>query len=440
MQLLRYPFIFKAIIFYAAVQIILLFFVNLPFTSDSLVYYKQASDCIAFNTFYPGPHNINDSFITAPVYINFLIIILRIFHDPLMIRIANIILNLVQLVLIYNITQFLFHDERKSKTAAFLYMIFLTNLGAIFYNYSELLFNVLLLLAFLLYLKDTKISTFISGLTLGLAVNTRPVGIAFLISIIIISIIILKREKRIAYGTVRILVIFLLTLIIIGTLIKINTGYFVPLPTNGACNMLMGANDDATGAYNDRVFQPGKAGNFYSQDTLTFREKEKYCQDAALKWIVQHPLKWLALIPAKLFHLFGRDDWAIPALMNVGEWKIRSIINLLFDKYNSPDSFTGKSIIFKITFIFVFLVHHIYFYSLLGMMIYRFLYYRKHKLTEELKKTREIDLFIAIGTAITLCSVGAPRYQYSFLIFIIPAIAPMIDNILQLKFRRNQAG
>lgn len=138
----RRSFILKAMLCYASIQVLLLFFIDLPFTSDSLAFFVQASNCIAHNTFYPAYHNIHDSYILAPVYINYLSLILRIYNDPLTVRIANIALNLLQVYLVYAVTRLLFQNERQSKIAVVLYMAFLTNLGIIFYNYSELLFGV----------------------------------------------------------------------------------------------------------------------------------------------------------------------------------------------------------------------------------------------------------------------------------------------------------
>lgn len=428
----RHSFIIKALLCYAFIQIILLLFINLPFTSDSLFYYEQASNCIVHNTFYPAQHNLYDNYIVAPLYINFISFLLRIYHNPLIIRIANILLNLLQALLVYAVTQSLFHNERQSRIALLLYIVFLTNLGIIFYNYSELLFGVLLLLSFYLYLQDTFLSTLNSGIVLALACNTRPIGLALLISISAISVFVFIQEKHISPRILPAIGSFFFTLLVIGGITKQNTGYFVPLPTNGSCNILIGANNDATGAYNDCVFQPGKSG--YSNDlkSFTFLEKEKFFRDAALKWISQHPLRWLELIPAKLFHLFGRDDWAISALINTNQWNIYTIAKLL-KEHRNQEIFAGESIAFVIAFIGLFVLHHLYYYTLIGMMVYQFRYYKRNRLNSAISQNMIIYIFVLVGIFITLCSVGAPRYQYSFIIFLIPTITPMIDNILQKR-------
>lgn len=438
-HIFRRSFIFKALLCYLFIQILLLFFINLPFTSDSLVYYEQASDCITHNAFYPALHNINDNFIAAPVYINFLSLILRIFHLPLTIRIANIVLNLFQVFLVYAITRFLYHNERQSKIAVLLYMAFLTNLGIIFYNYPELMFDVLLLLSFFLYLKNTKISTLFSGVILAFACNTRPIGLAFFISVLTVGIIVFIQEKRIAPRVLRVLISCILTLLLIGFTTELRIGYFVPLPTNGSCNILIGANDYATGAYNDRVFQPGKAGYFDTQDSLTFLEKERFYRDAALKWIAEHPWRWLGLVPIKLFHLFGRDDWAIPALLNTNQWNIHTTSKLLFKEQRKQDIFAGESTAFIITFTMLFILHHLYYYALIVMMAFQFWYYKKNKLNYIAVQNIEIYFFALVGILITTCTVGAPRYQYSFIIFLIPTIAPMIENIFQVIGNRRES-
>jgi len=429
------PFIIKALLCYALIQVVLLLFIDLPFTSDSLFYYEQASNCITHNTFYPASHNLYDSFIVAPVHINFLTLILKIYHHPLTVRIANIVLNLLQVLLVYAVTRLLFHNERQSRIAVLLYMAFLTNLGIIFYNYSELLFGVLLLLSFYLYLRDTPFLTLLSGIVLAFACNARPIGLAFFISILAIGIFTFIQEKHISPKTLRVLGSCLFALLIIGGITKLHMGYFVPLPTNGSYNLLIGANDDATGAYNDRVFQPGKAGHFNNLDSLTFLKKKQFSQDAAFKWITQHPWRWLRLIPAKLFHLIGRDDWAIPALLNTDKWNVYTIAKLFFKEHRQQDIFAGESTAFIIAFIMLFVLHHLYYYTLIGMMVCQFWYYKNYHIDFAVSQNRTIYLFVLVGMLITLCAVGAPRYQYSFIIFLIPTIAPMIDNIIHKSYK-----
>jgi hypothetical protein len=429
----RKSFILKAVLSYAVIQFVYLSFVDLPFTSDSLEYYRLASDCINRDTFYPASHNLHDNYILASTYVNYLSLVLRIYHHPVAVRISNIALNLIQISLIYAVTRLLFRNERQSRIAVLLYAAYLTNIGIIFYNYSEILFGVLLLLCLYLYLLDTATSTSISGIVLALACNTRLIGLALCFSILTVGIVRSIREDRISTKTIRFLGGFLFTLALIGAIAKLHTGYFVPLPTNGGINILIGANDDATGAFNDRVSEPGKAGYISNPDSLTFRDKERFVRDVALQWIGRHPWRWVGLVPSKLFHLFGRDDWAIPALLNSDRWNAYSIAKLYFKEHRPQDIFAGESPFFIVAFIAIFILHHIYYYILIGLMIYQFRYYRKRNLGFVIQRNTTIYLFVLLGIVFTLCTVGTPRYHYSFIIILIPTIAPMIDAIVQRK-------
>ena len=131
---------------YIILQIIIVVFNEPHFESDSLYYFQKAEQCVQNNSFYPNNSNLFDDYIVAPIYINYLFIILKIFKSINAILFFNIILNSLNCVLVYSITKKLFENQ-SALIASILYMLYLNNLGIILMNFNDLLFCTMMLLA-----------------------------------------------------------------------------------------------------------------------------------------------------------------------------------------------------------------------------------------------------------------------------------------------------
>jgi hypothetical protein len=137
-------------LFYICLQTGLLFVIDVPFTSDSLHYYQLAMQCIQHQSWYPAQHNLYDQYLLAPLFINYLIFLLRLVGDPLIIHVSNLILNSSLALLTYFITYRLTHEPVQSKLALVLYMGYLNSLGAVFLNLTELMFCFLVFICLIL--------------------------------------------------------------------------------------------------------------------------------------------------------------------------------------------------------------------------------------------------------------------------------------------------
>ena len=137
-------------------QLIYIFYFSLPFQIDSLAYFNLAQECLAQNRLYPLPQHVNADYLVAPVYLNFIIVILKIYNSPNSDLFSSMLfLNFLQLFLVYRIGLRLF-NARLAQLAILLYVFYLPNLGLVLQNLTELLFGVLALLSFLFYLKGKK--------------------------------------------------------------------------------------------------------------------------------------------------------------------------------------------------------------------------------------------------------------------------------------------
>jgi hypothetical protein len=103
-----------------------------------------------------------------------------------------------------------------------------------------------------------------------------------------------------------------LFIIALGTITQLSFGKFIYTSSTGPLNLLIGANDNATGAYNYKVFEKGKQGYIQNSDSMTYIEKGKLWEQKTSEWVISHPLKWLSLIPARIFFMFAWDDFTIP--------------------------------------------------------------------------------------------------------------------------------
>lgn len=412
---------------YLLIQLIYVLFLPLPFSSDSLRFYELSRDCLQNGTFYPGPHNRYDNYIDSPVYINFVLLLLKIVPSATGILYMNIVLNLLQLYLLCIIALRLFNNETYAVLTGLLYILYLTNLGAALLNLSELLFGVCILGSFYFYLCNKNSHWFISGALLGIGVGVRQVGFALLFSYVtLFAITILQRNAN--YRKMACISIgFLVMAISIGFSIKSNLGQFMVTSNSGSVNVLMGANDYATGSYNNRVFEQGNAGYIKDLAAKTLSEKQAFWNEQAIKWIKNNPGKWFLLIPKKLVFMFAWDDWSINTLMHTTDWNLHTIAKMAATG-NTAQIMAEKSLVYKSGFLILYLYHHLYYFTLLVLMAWQFYFYhfnRKIFITEFLV----IYLFAFYGIAITVLSVGAARYKYPYFIMLLPTIIPMLVNI-----------
>lgn len=169
------------IIIYISLQVIIAFLVDIPFTSDSLRYFKLSLHNINHGVLYPSKFNLYDAYITSPLYINVISLFLLFFKQKATIIIFNIFLNTIQLTLVYKISLKILNNVNQAFIAGLLYAFYLTNLGAVFFNLTEFFYGVLLLLSFFYYLSNKKYHYILSGIFMALAINTRQTGFALLL-------------------------------------------------------------------------------------------------------------------------------------------------------------------------------------------------------------------------------------------------------------------
>lgn len=414
---------------YFGIQLLYIAFFPLPFQSDSLEHLRLARECLDAGRPYPMPHHRFGDYILAPLYINFLIGLLRVYNSTTVILFANLVLNFLQLFLVYKISKQLLAQENWARLAVVLYIFYLTNLGLVLLNLTELAFGVLSLASFYFYLRPQKRDALLAGLFLALALGVRPLGWALLLAYVSNYLYHSVRRRARHARMMSLLLGFSLTLATIGFTTKSYFGDFIFTSTTGPVNVLMGANDFANGAYNKKVFESGHPGFIPESKSKTYIQKGEVWTQQARHWMQTHPFSWFRLLPLKLLHTFGRDDWAINTLTHNNDWNFYRIGKIILHEKNISGILAGESLGFKLGFVALQILHHLYYFGILTLIVHQLYFLIKQNRREELKKFAVIYLFALYGIGINLMTVGDPRYKYPYMIFGILTLPPVIARL-----------
>ncbi len=166
-----------------------------------------------------------------------------------------------------------------------LFILYLNTIGLVLQNYTELFFLLLISASIYFYLLNKNVYLILSGIFLGGAIAVRPSGWALLLAFISIQIFTSIKKKKLLFKFFHIYSGTLVFIILFGGFTYSHFGKFEFTSTTGPVNLLLGANDDATGGFNSTVFEKGKAGYIEYLDSLTYIQKGEFYQEQAVKWI-----------------------------------------------------------------------------------------------------------------------------------------------------------
>ncbi len=422
---------------YGLVCLCVALFSNVSWKSDSMTYYRFAKEALAAGSGFPNANAIYNSCISAPVLINILIITLKIFQTPTSLLVLAVGFNLVQLYLIYRLTE-RFFGTKAAWIASLLYVLYLNNLGLVLLNYTELPFGCFALASLYFFTaKPRPIHFYLAGITTGLALGIRPTIVPMIgIYVLWIGINFWKNRnfQLLQYGAV--LLLGVCTYVVpMGLYSKHNTGHFIYTSTTGPENLAMSSFDGATGVYNNTPF---KQEAYLSKKT--FIEKNTYLNERSFEWIKKHPIRWISFWPRKFKTTFTTDDIAIWQLLG-GKWTLNQ---WQADRKLPANKqlFTQESRFFRTIFYFLQGWHQLFYLFLMGLWGYQFFYFWKNRLTTPVIVWL-LNGFTVLGLVFTFVgSVGMPRYKYTYLVASIILIAPLLQRLIsprrpQIKRRIN---
>ena len=380
------------IIIYVTISLLLVFFLPIEYRSDSHRYFSLAQDCLQANSFYPASQHLYSHYILAPLFLNLLLLLLNISNSVFIISIFSLLLNSLQLFLIYKLSVKIFNKNVAAITVL-LYIFYLNNLGFLVSNLTELLFGVSVLAAFIFYLRKGNLNGFICGLFIGASISVKPVGYTLLLAFILFFVY-SKIKFNKSYPVIWLISGVITFISVFGLFNQLHFGRFIFTASTGPINIIMGANDNATGGYKDEVFKPGNAGYLANSDSMTYSEKNDFYRGKSLDWITSHPLRWLRLMPMKLLHTFVWDDITVSYLLDIGDWDFAKIVKFLWIDKSFKNILPDASFIKKLIFFTVEGIHLIYYYILIALTIIGIIAYKKSILKSEIVSI--IILFISI--------------------------------------------
>jgi len=418
------------VIIYAAIQLVLIFTVNVDYNSDALYYYNLAQKCVDQNEFYPAQQNFYDDYIVAPLYINVLFLILKIYNSTLAISFLNLIIILLQIFVLYKITSKLF-SENTARLTIMLYILYLNTLGLMLHNYTELFFLLLVSYSIYFFILQKNIYLLLSGILAGCAIAVRPVGWALLLAFVMIHFIFIYKNKKIGLSFFYVYFGIIVFIIFFGNFIKFNSGHFEFTSTTGPINLLLGANDNATGGFSSTVLEKGKVGYIEFTDSLTYLQKDEFYQRQAVNWITKNPGRWLLLAPMKLIHTFAWDDISLSSLLGMGNTNFARVIKIILLEFEFNKALPNTSASYKVVYLTLLILHHIFYCFLLYSILVGIYKLFKNKLYNV--KTNLILIFSAVAIIMIMITVGTPRYKYPMFVVLLPFAAYYIQTKFNLE-------
>lgn len=415
------------IILYVTIQLLLVLLFPVEYRSDSARYFNLAQDCLQANSFYPAPQHLYSYYILAPLFINILVVLLKFSNSIFIISTFNLLLNSLQLFLIYKLSVNIF-NRKVAAITVLLYMFYLNNLGFIVSNYTELLYGVLVLTALIFYIRKGNLNYFISGLLIGASISVKPIGYTLILAFILFYVY-NKIKFNKSYPVSRIIIGVITFISVFGLFNQLHFGRFIVTASTGPINIIMGANDNATGGYKDEVFKPGNEGYVANGDSMTYSEKNDFFREKSLDWITSNPLRWLGLMPLKLVHTFIWDDITLSYLLDTGIWDFAKVVKYLWIDKSFKNILPDASLTKKILFFTVEGIHLIYYYILMALIIMGIIIFKKEIVKSEIVPI--IFLYVLFGIVMILLVVGNVRYKYPYLIILLPFAANYIYQILE---------
>lgn len=411
---IKWSVLFRVVfIIWLSVQAVLLFlYWDLPCHDDALYYEELALGCIDAGTWYPALHNLHDVYAFAPGYVNLLIGVHLLFGTFSAICFLNLVMNVLLVFEVFLLGKRLF-GENVGFISAIAYMLMYSNLYVPIAHQSDLPFTFLLVSSLLLCMNKRMYWLLIAGVLIGLANWIRPLAVVFLITILVYFVV----QKRAWFHYAALLMPLALTIFLIGMSAKQKTGYFVYQSTTGGVNLAMSSFDEANGLVNfDGLKDSTNSICLKGAANYTFMERDKALKKAAIEWILENPLRYIAQVPLKVVALYCEDTWSERIKPDMGFGTI--LPKIKEDKMALAQ--LGVTVFIKsLTYYLV---------------IFFFLYYLWVSRRELFRKQNVFLLIPLLGTAMTVAVVVTSRYHYPYLFMMTIYAAKGINHFISNRY------
>ena len=279
MQNSHHKIVITLIALFTILQIIVLLVFGYTPYPDSNGYIEIAKECINGQDLYPMVSKLNEyGFLWNVGAINAVILSLKLFNSIVPLLVIYCLMKGFTALFIYQITKTI-SNEKIAFITLILYVLYPANYGEGTSTHSELPFIFFTLLG--LWLCITKKQLFVGGMSLAFANWFRPMGIVFLLAIMIFLFINKKQIWKPLVG-------YIAMIIVIGSLYYLRTGLFIYQAKTG----WMALSDYST----DHI--PASLA-IRDNSNWNVSEKDAAWKELFFEWLKEHPVDYFMQMPRK---------------------------------------------------------------------------------------------------------------------------------------------
>jgi len=255
---------------------------------DSDGYILLAEECINNNDLYPVASKINDyPFLWNIGAINITIVSLRLFHSVIPLLVLYALMKGMTAWFFYKVTEKIY-STKIAFVALAIYILYPANYGECTSLLSELPFMFFIMLA--MYLSIVKNQSLIGGMMLAIANWFRPMGIVFLVAMMVFFL--LKWQK-----SLKLLIGYIAMITIIGSATMYRTGLFFYQAKTGWMALIDYSSNHTTESMQVR-----------DHTEWNVAQKDSAWKALFIDWLKDHPKEYAAQMPVKLVNTYVSDN------------------------------------------------------------------------------------------------------------------------------------
>ena len=383
--------------------------------SDAESYLELARYYATVNSWYPGPGDLHATYIFGNGYVNLLSVVMRLSTSMIWAFLLNMLFTQMIVLSWADIAGQLTGRTQTACLTVVLLCAMCGLWGEVVATRTELCFMAFMGVSLALSLRKSAGALLAAGVLMGLANWVRPLLVVFLPGVLLFFLMRRVGWKRVlAY-----LAGLALVIVLLGARTCQRTGRFVYQAQTMGVNMLMGANDDADGSYVGEVYDEGKPGYVAPGSGVTFDERDARYKRYAVEWIMEHPLRFAALAPVKLFYYLATDIYCGSSFFgnriqtdNLGY--IRELAAIVTGRGSRPFALGDAVVILsQLTYMLVFLAYVAFVVDCLRRRCWL--------------RLLPLHLIFALSCGVTVMTVGGARYHMPYLPIFCLCAAILID-------------
>ncbi len=276
------------VVIFTLLQLIVLLLFNYTPYPDSDGYIFLAKECIANNDWYPISTKLNDyPFLWNIGAINAIVISLKLFHSITPLLVVYCIMKGLTAGLLYQVTLTII-NKKIAFITLILYVIYPTNYGEGTSTLSELPFMFFIMLG--IYLSLVKNRSIAGGMMLAIANWFRPMGIVFLLALLLCLLFKWRKSIKLLIGYVGMIVI-------IGTTTMYRTGLFLYQAKTGWMALMDYSSNHSLESTIVR-----------ERTDWNVSQKDSAWQSLFIDWVKDHPNEYIEQMPSKLVNTYVSDN------------------------------------------------------------------------------------------------------------------------------------